>query len=88
LIRKRIERLEIVLANSCREDEDQLLRFAAYDRLEHPDRMAIVHMARRSGSGENVDITAEIMAVMMRWSHLIDGLGKQDRPSRRHRGWN
>jgi len=91
MLRKRIEKLEVALTNSYYEDEAGYLRFAAYDRLEHSDRMAIVHMARKSGTGEDVEMTPEVRSVMMRWSDVIAGLRserRQDLPSRLHRGWN
>jgi hypothetical protein len=53
--------------------------------------MVIVHLARRYGNGEEVEITPEINAVMARWSDIAAGIkseGRQDLSSRAHRGWN
>jgi hypothetical protein len=72
-----LRKLEHALADSSYEDEAQSLRFAAYDRLEHPDRMVIVHLARRYGNGEEVEITTEINAVMARWSEAIAELVRE-----------
>jgi hypothetical protein len=91
MLRRRIEKLELALAGCSYEEEAQSLRFAAYDRLEHPDRMVIVHLARRYGNGEEVEITPDISAVMARWSDIaarIKSEGRQDLSSRVHRGWN
>jgi hypothetical protein len=85
------DRNRLAMADSSYENEAQSLRFAAYDRLEHPDRMVIVHLARRYGNGEEVEITPEINAVMARWTDIAAGIkseGRQALSPRVHRGWN
>ena len=71
MLRRRIEKLELALANSQPEDDSNFVRMEAMDRLEHSDRMAISHLALSYWTGEDVVNTPELDAVMARWSEAV-----------------
>ena len=79
MLRRRIEKLELALANSRPEDDSQFVYMEAMDLLEHSDRMLISHLALRYGTGEDVVNTPEIEAVMARWSDATAKVLRENR---------
>ena len=79
MLRRRIEKLELALANSRPEDDSQFVYMEAMDLLGHSDRMLISHLALRYGTGEDVVNTPELDAVMARWTEAIAKVSSENR---------
>ena len=78
MLLRRLRKLELTLANSSSQEDSRAVRLDAYDRLEHPDRIAIAHLARRSNNGEDVEVPPEMRPVMARWDALIADVVSQN----------
>jgi hypothetical protein len=68
---KRLRKLELTIGVHSPESELQSIRLEAMVKLDHSDRIIIVHMIRKCANGEQIVETPELNAAMTRWSDAI-----------------
>ena len=79
---KRLRKLELTISVHSPEFELQSIRLEALVKLDHSDRMTIVHMIRRCANGQQIEETPELKAAVARWSKTIAELAADHARSR------
>jgi hypothetical protein len=68
---KRLRKLELTISVHSPEFELQSIRLEALVKLDHSDRIIIVHMIRKCANGQQIVETPELNAAVARWSGTI-----------------